>query len=267
MKKYIALLLALLLAFGLAACGDDTIDSTTESSTTVSQGASNNQTTISNGTTAPVTNGSTTVDTTMEDPEYTAANTTYVSGGVTVPIGTKPTTVTSTTAPSTTTTATTTVQVGEPDGGSSTGSTVTTTTTTTTTATSTTGTTATQPTEPSTPPLYIALPEIGSDIDVTNRKDRIRVSAAAAWMNEDGTIGVQLSFTNYTSNWITEETNYIEYTCYDKDGKVVQQATKLLIGVIDTKRHSTRSYTFDVPAATAEVKITRSKIVYWTEWS
>ena len=39
------------------------------------------------------------------------------------------------------------------------------------------------------------------------------------------------------------------------------------IGVIDTKKHVERTYEFNVPANTAEVRITKSKIVYWTEWA
>ena len=113
----------------------------------------------------------------------------------------------------------------------------------------------------------VVLPAIGSDIDVVKQKNRIRVSAASAVSNADGTIAVSLTFKNYSSNWITEETDWVEYTCYDKDGKVVQAATKIAIGCIDTKRHPVKTFTFDVPAATAEVRLTGSKIVYWTEWS
>ena len=63
------------------------------------------------------------------------------------------------------------------------------------------------------------------------------------------------------------ETDYVEYTCYDANGTVVQKATTIYIGCIDTKKHPSKTFTFDVPATTAEVRITKSKIVYWTEWS
>ena len=112
----------------------------------------------------------------------------------------------------------------------------------------------------------ITLPEIGSDIDVTKKKNRIRVSAASASFNEDGTIHVSLTFKNYTSNWITEETDYVQYTYYNAVGTKIKTET-LYIGVIDTKKHPTKTFEFDVPANAASVKITKSKIVYWTEWS
>ena len=111
----------------------------------------------------------------------------------------------------------------------------------------------------------IIMPEIGSDIDVTKKKNRIRVSAAEASFNEDGTIHVKWTFKNYTSNWITEETDYIKYGYY-KDGTRKGLAT-LYIGVIDTKKNPVKTFEFDVPAYTTEVRITSSKIVYWTEWA
>ena len=113
----------------------------------------------------------------------------------------------------------------------------------------------------------IILPEIGSDIDVAKKRNRIVVGDTAAAFNGDGTIAVSLTFRNKTKNWITEETDYVEYTCYDADGNVVQAATKLYIGCIDTKKHPVKTFEFNVPANTAEVRITNSKIVYWTEWA
>ena len=113
----------------------------------------------------------------------------------------------------------------------------------------------------------ITLPTVGSDIDVAKKKDRIHVSATNASFNENGTIAVSLTFKNKTKNWITEETDWVEYTCYDADGNVVQSATKIYIGCIDTKKNPTKTFRFDVPANTAEVRLTNSKIVYWTEWA
>ena len=112
----------------------------------------------------------------------------------------------------------------------------------------------------------ITMPEIGSDIDVTKKKNRIRVSAAEASFNEDGTIHVALTFKNYTSNWITEETDYIQYTYYDAAGTKIKTET-LYIGVIDTKKYPVKTFEFDLPANAASVKITKSKITYWTEWA
>ena len=118
----------------------------------------------------------------------------------------------------------------------------------------------------------VKLPAIGTDIDVTKQKNRIRVSDATI---VDRT--VTLSFTNYSTNWITEEVDFVEYTCYDKNGNKLTSAGKIsstakltgtiYIGCIDTKKHKTKSFTFVVPDNTAEVKLTKSSITYWTEWS
>ena len=256
MKKYLALLLAVLMLLSVTACGKDAGGddaATTTTTTTTAPDATGDSTTTTGDETTTTAEGTTT---TTAAPTTTTTTNTYVPGGATVPIGTKPTTTTTTKAPTTTTTA----QPEDPTGGGTT-----TTTTTATTTTTTTTTVTTKPTEVTGP--YIILPEIGSDIDVTKKKNRIRVSDVAAWNEADGSIGVALTFKNYSSNWITEETNYVMYTCYDKNGKVVQKATKLNIGVIDTKKNSVRTYEFKVPANTYEVKITKSNIVYWTEWA
>lgn len=105
------------------------------------------------------------------------------------------------------------------------------------------------------------LPAIGSDIDVEKQKDRIRVAAAS---REGDT--VSLTFRNYTNNWITEETNYVKYTCYDAEGNALKNDT-IYIGCIDTKKNKVKTFTFEVPTETVLVQITSSKIVYWTEWS
>ena len=112
----------------------------------------------------------------------------------------------------------------------------------------------------------ILLPAIGTDIDLVNKKNRIRVSAAYAAFTDNGNIAVSLTFQNYSSKWITDEIDWVEYTCYDADGNVVQAASKIQIGCIDTKDYKIRTYAFEVPGDTAEVRLTNSKIVYWTEW-
>lgn len=112
----------------------------------------------------------------------------------------------------------------------------------------------------------IALPAIGSDIDVTKKKNRIRVSAAEASFNANGTIHVSLTFKNYTSNWITEETDYVQYTYYNAAGTKIKTVT-LYIGVIDTKKYPVKTFEFDLPVNAASVKITKSQITYWTEWA
>ena len=252
MKKYIAILVCAVLLTGLTACGNDTPkgeDTPTTQSTVTTTAAGESST----------TDGAATTTTAPTDVDGTT--TTSPTDGTTAP--------TETGAPSAPTTPT----KGPSSSASATASGSVTTTVSRPTAptasatkpTSTTSTTVT--TQPTVPQPKVDLPAVGSDIDVVKQKDRIRVSAATAVYNKDGSIAVSLTFTNYSSNWITEETDWVEYTCYDKSGNVVQKATKLYIGCIDTKKNSVKTYTFDVPAATAEVRLTDSKIVYWTEWS
>ncbi|MBR2320122.1 MAG: hypothetical protein IKA50_05010 [Clostridia bacterium] len=268
MKKIIAFLLAALLLVGATACGDDTRKPDKHNPTTTVTTQPDGTDVFDGSTTAPsVPASSENADATQTAGDSTAPTRPSVSTGAatsttlpaptgaTVPIGTKPP-VTTTQTPTTTTT------VASPSVGGSTSATPSTST-----APTTTPSTTVKPTEPVVQGPYIVLPAIGSDIDVTKKKDRIRVSGVAAWFNEDGTIGVQLTFKNYTSNWITEETDYVTYTCYDKNGNVVKRATNLMIGVIDTKKHVEKTFTFNVPANTAEVRITKSKITYWTEWA
>ena len=114
---------------------------------------------------------------------------------------------------------------------------------------------------------HIILPAIGTDIDVKNQRNRIRVSAASAVVADNGNIAVSLTFQNYTSKWITEETNWVAYTCYDINGNVVQAASKIYIGCIDTKKNNIKTFNFEVPSNTAEIKLTNSNIIYWTEWA
>lgn len=121
----------------------------------------------------------------------------------------------------------------------------------------------------------VVLPEIGTDIDVTKKKDRIRVSAATHAVNDEGVREVSLTFRNYTSNWITEEIDYVQYTCYDKNGTKIDATPNdatttvgtIYIGCIDTKKNKVKTFTFEVPDETAEVRLTKSSITYWTEWA
>ena len=237
----------MLLLVSVTACGKPA-DSDTPATTTTTSATT---TTGEGSTTTSATTSTTTEDTAASD---TTSATATTGGSVTTvaPSYTEGTTTTVTQKPTTTVTT----------APSRPASSVTATTTGSKPTASTTVTT-----QPTVPQPKVALPAVGSDIDVVKQKDRIRVSAATAVYNKDGSIAVSLTFTNYSSNWITEETDWVEYTCYDKSGNVVQKATKLYIGCIDTKKNSVKTYTFDVPAATAEVRLTDSKIVYWTEWS
>lgn len=243
MKKLFALLLCAAVLMGVTACGKPA-DSDTPATTT---GTTTTTTTVGEGsTTTTTTDGTTTDGTASSDTTSTSASTTVT----TVPSSADGTTTTTATQKPTTTTTV----PSQPSSSA---------TTTTTGSKPTASTTVT--TKPVAQPNVVQ-PAIGSDIDVVKKKNRIRVSAATAAFNTDGSIAISWTFKNYSSNWITEETDYVVYTCYDKDGNVVQAATKLFIGCIDTKKNSVKTYTFNVPAATAEVRITSSKITYWSEW-
>lgn len=111
----------------------------------------------------------------------------------------------------------------------------------------------------------VALPAIGTDIDVAKKKNRIKVSATSYELGDE-CFEVSLTFRNYSTNWITEETDYVKYTYYDANGNQLGTGT-IYIGVIDTKKNKVKTFNFEVPLNTAEVKLTSSKIVYWTEWS
>lgn len=248
MKKYMALLLCLALLASVTACGNKPADNgdkpaTTQVTTTTTVGES--------ATAATTTTAGEGVTTTTEGDTTTGTN-----GGDTTAATVIPSTTTATQKPTTTVGT----QAQEPVDP-------TTAVTTTTTKKPTTTTSTTVVTKPTVAQPGVVLPAVGSDIDVVKQKNRIRVSAASAEYNADGTIAVSLTFKNYSSNWITEETDYIEYTCYDKNGKVVQAATRMAIGCIDTKGNAQKTFAFSVPASTAEVRITGGKIVYWTEWS
>lgn len=251
MKRIIALLLCVALTVAFTACGkgadtDKGADSTTTTTTTVT-------TTVGEGDTTTTTASDATITTTAIDTDATG-------GDATASAPSADGSTTATTTVTTTTAGTTTGADAEEPVGSTATITVTPPTT------STTATTVTTTTTSSVVQAKVTLPDVGTDIDVVNKKNRIRVSAATAAYNADGSIAVTLTFKNYSS-WITEETDYVMYTCYDKKGNVVQQATRISIGCIDTKKNSVRAFTFTVPAATAEVRLTDSKIAYWTEWS
>ncbi|MBR0447312.1 MAG: hypothetical protein IIX28_02460 [Clostridia bacterium] len=112
----------------------------------------------------------------------------------------------------------------------------------------------------------IELPAIGTDIDVTKKKDRIRVSAATWDLNDESVREVFLTFKNYTTTWITEEIDYVQYTCYNAAGTALETGT-IYIGCIDTKKNKVKTFSFEVPDDTAKVVLTKSSITYWTEWA
>ncbi len=132
--------------------------------------------------------------------------------------------------------------------------------TTTTTTTASTTTTTVPPTEVD----KVLLPAVGTDVDVVKQKGRIRISEIDL---KDGKLSVTIK--NEDTNWITEETDYVRYACYDKNGKELKGTDDYFgyfyLGCLEVGEEE--KFTVNLPAGTVEVKLVDSKIVYWTEWS
>ena len=110
----------------------------------------------------------------------------------------------------------------------------------------------------------VELPAVGYDVD---GRGRIKVSAVS--LNK----GVMsLSLRNYTdeqkSKWITEETNYVTYACYDSNGNELKGKNQnfgyLYIGCLEAG--DVIDFDVTLPTGTTKVVITGAKIVYWTPW-
>ena len=135
------------------------------------------------------------------------------------------------------------------------------TTTTTTKKTTTATTTTMKPTTIN----KVELPAVGTDVD---GRGRIKVSAVSL---NSGVMGITIR--NYTdeqkTQWITEETNYVTYACYDKDGKALTGKDEnygyLYLGCLEDGQDV--SFSVELPAGTASVVLTGAKIVYWIPWS
>ena len=108
------------------------------------------------------------------------------------------------------------------------------------------------------------LPAVGTDVDVVKQKGRIRISAIDL---KDSKLTVKIK--NESTGWITEETDYVKYACYDKDGKELKGTDDYFgyfyLGCLEVGDEE--EFVVNLPAGTAEVKLVDSKIVYWTEWS
>lgn len=100
------------------------------------------------------------------------------------------------------------------------------------------------------------LPQTGMDID---GRARLYVGDTSEM---DGT--VYFSIDNKTTKWMTEESNYIIYTCRDAEGNVVL-TKNLYIGAV--RANSTKRYEIVLPEGTKELCLTDHKIEYWTEWA
>lgn len=111
----------------------------------------------------------------------------------------------------------------------------------------------------------VSLPAVGSDVD---GRGRIKVSGVSL---KNGVMAI--SIRNYTdeqkTQWITEETDYVTYACYDKDGKRLTGTDAtfgyLYLGCLEDGDEITLSV--ELPKGTASVQLTGAKIAYWTPWS
>lgn len=107
----------------------------------------------------------------------------------------------------------------------------------------------------------VSLPATGYDPD---GRGRIQIGA----VSYDKPI-VTIEVKNITTKWMTEETDYLEYTCYDKKGNKLTSKDavfgKLYIGALRAGKSVTK--TFSVPNGTVRVEITGYKLTYWTEWA
>ena len=109
----------------------------------------------------------------------------------------------------------------------------------------------------------VSLPAVGTDVDA-RKPGRIAISAISL---KSGVMSVTIR--NNTTNWITEETDYVTYACYDKDGKELKGSDSvfgyLYLGCLEVGEEV--SFNVTLPQGTARVEITGSKIVYWTPWT
>lgn len=112
---------------------------------------------------------------------------------------------------------------------------------------------------PAAPPVpEITLPAAGYDLDGRGR----------IYVKESYVLG-QVAFIalqNTSSKWITEETAKVEYVCYDAAGTKLK-TDLLYLGSIDTKKKREKAFAIVMPEGTAEIRLGKATIVYWTEWS
>lgn len=144
------------------------------------------------------------------------------------------------------------------------GETTTTTSSTTKKPTSTTKPTTTTTLKPTTIDK-VSLPAVGTDVD---GRGRIAVSKVEL-KNGVLTLKIRNNTDKQTQKWITEETNYVTYACYDKDGKKLKGKDEMYgyfyLGCLEAGDEI--EFKVTLPAGTTKVELTGSKIVYWTPWS
>lgn len=165
---------------------------------------------------------------------------------------------------------TTTTTTTKKEDSSNTGGTTTTTTQggNQTTAPSTTSTTA-KPTTTMAPPQQetvqkISLPAAGYDMD---GRGRIQVKESKV-KKENKIQYAYITFENVSKKngkeWTIPEYSKVQYACYDKNGNQTGTGT-LVLGALEGD--DTVTCKIELPANTAEVKLTGHNLEYWTPWS
>lgn len=111
----------------------------------------------------------------------------------------------------------------------------------------------------------VSLPAVGTDVDGKGRIAVSKVELSSGVM----TLKLRNNTDKQTQKWITEETNYVTYACYDKDGKVLKGSDDVFgyfyLGCLEAGDEI--EFKVTLPAGTTRVELTGAKIVYWTPWS
>ena len=257
MKRLTIVLLCVALAFSLVACGGDK-----EPATNPGTSEQESTTTTASTESAEPTDSTTEADTTASSDATGTTGKTEASKTEST-AATAPTTKKPTSASNTTQVANNEINWEAVFGADTTvasgsnGSTTTTTTTTTTTAATTTTTV------PPTQVEEVLLPAVGTDVDVVKLKGRIRISDIKLEKNV-----LTVTIKNESKNWINQETDWVQFTCFDKDGKELkgegEQFGRIYLGCLEYDKSVTSTIT--LPAGTAKVEITNCEIIYWTPW-
>lgn len=285
MKRIWIWMLCVVLAFSLTACNgcNETNEPATDPDTSTTDGSDptdSNAPTDSGEATGDSTTSGTGADTPATQDSGSAGKTEGTSADKTGSTDTtgsasgSTTTTTTTTKKSSTASGQTAVTDNFVDWEQAFGTDPTTTTTTkkgdttaTTKPTSTTTTTTTQPTTTTTvvPTVVndVKLPAVGTDVDVVKQKGRFRVSDIEL---KDGKVTITIK--NENKSWINQETDWVKYACYDKNGNELKGEGEdfgyIYLGCLEEGKTITN--TFTLPAGTVEVKLVDSQIVYWTPW-
>ena len=111
---------------------------------------------------------------------------------------------------------------------------------------------------PEEPP--VELPPVGYDLD---GKGCILVDAISV---QGSTLTVTLR--NHSSQWMTEETSRVAYTCTDAEGNELTLNDKyygvLYMGMLEANDVDT--YTITLPEGTVKFEFGENDIVYWNQW-